>query len=160
MASDAIRVNGNQISWGSIVLKVGGARMFGWTSIDFGDKLEMTLAWGMGKHQAPRGRSRGKYTPDPVKLKGPKSTVHELRQSLADLSADGASYGTVEFEIVVQFSERDEPPITVEIERCRFAANRASHEESADPLQDEIEISCMKRRDDGLVLFDESEGSP
>lgn len=158
--SDAIRVNGNQVSWGSIVLKVGGERMFGFTSIDFGDKLEVVLAWGMGKHHAPRGRSRGKYTPDPVKLKGPKTSVQELRQMLADLSVDGASYGTVEFEIVVQFSEADEPPITVEIERCRFVANRASHEESADPLQDEIEISCMKIRHNGLVLFDESEGSP
>lgn len=158
--SDAIRVNGNQVSWGSIILKVGSERFHGFTSVDFGDKLEVILAWGMGKHQAPRGRSRGKYIPDPVKLKGPKTTVQELRQQLADLSSDGVSYGTVEFQITVQFSEDDEPPITVEIERCRFVANHAAHEESAEVLQDEIEISCMKIRTNGLVLFDESEGSP
>lgn len=158
--SDQIRVNGNQVSWGSIILKVGGDRFYGFTSIDFGDKLEVSLAWGMGKHQAPRGRSRGKYTPDPVKLKGPKTTVQALRQQLADLSTDDVSYGTVEFEITVQFSEADEDPITVEVERCRFVANHAAHEESAEVLQDEIEISCMKIRHNGLVLFDESEGSP
>lgn len=158
--SDAIRVNGNQVSWGSIVLKVGGERFFGFTSIDYGDKLEVAFAWGMGKHQAPRGRSRGKYIPDPVKLKGPKTSVQELRQQLADLSIDGVSYGTTEFHITVQFSEADEPPITVEIERCRFVGNHEAHEDGSEVLQDEIEISCMKIRRNDLVLFDESEGSP
>lgn len=158
--SDAVRVNGNQVSWGSIVLKCGLARYFGFTSIDYGDKVEVALAWGMGKHQAPRARSRGKYIPDPVKLKGPKTSAQILREQLAALSQDGRSYGTVEFDIVVQYSEANEPPITVEIERCRIVGNHEAHEEGSEILQDELEISCMKIRRNGMVLFDESEGAP
>jgi hypothetical protein len=158
--ADAVRINGNQVSWGSIILKVGGERFHGFTSLAYGDKRERTYAWGMGKHQAPRARSRGKYTPDPVKLAGPKSSMQLLRQKLADLSEDGFSYGDVEFEITAQYSERDEPPMTVEIERCVIVANSSQEEESADPLKEEIEISCMKIRRNGLVLFDESAGAP
>lgn len=158
--SDEIRVNGNQISWGSIILKIDSDRFFGFTGIDYGDKLEVALGWGMGKHQAPRSRSRGKYIPDPVKLKGPKGSAQSLRQQLADRSTSGTSYGTVEFDIVVQYSEDDEDPITVEIESCRFVGNHEAHEEGSEILVDEIELSCRKIRRNGLVLFDDSEGSP
>ena len=55
--SDVIRVNGNQVSWGSIVLKFNGQRFYGFTSISFSDKRERVHAYGMGRHHAPRGRS-------------------------------------------------------------------------------------------------------
>jgi hypothetical protein len=158
--ADKIRVNGNQMSWGSLIFKVAGERYTGFTSVDFGDKLEVVLAYGMGKHQAPRARSRGKYVPDPLKVKGPSTTVQALRQKLADLSQSGTSYGTIEFNGTLQYSEADEDPLTVEFERCRFVANRAAHEEGAEVLQDEVEISVMKIRRNGLVLFDDSQGSP
>lgn len=158
--ADSIRVNGNQVSYGSITLKIDSDKYFGFKSLSYSDKRERVKSWGMGKHQAPRGRSRGKYTPDNVKLGGPKATIQELREALAAKSADGKSYGDVEFEIVTQYTESDEIPMTVEIERCVWAANSSSEEESADPLFEEIEIDCMKIRRNGLVLFDESEGSP
>lgn len=158
--ADEIRVNGNQLSWGSIVCKIDQERYHGFTSIGYGDSRERVKGYGMGRHQAPRGRSRGKYTPDPVALKGAKSSVQALRKALAARSADGKSYGDVEFEIVVQYIEADETPITVEIERCVWTKNTTSEEEGPDPLSEEIEIDCMLIRRNGLTLFDESQGSP
>jgi hypothetical protein len=159
--ADTIRVNGNQLSWGSIIVKIDGERIYGFTSISYADKRERVKAYGMGRHHAPRGRSRGKYTVEPVKLGGWKGSVQALRQALADRATDQTSYGDVEFEIVVQYVEPgDEFPIQADIERCVWVGNSSSEEEGADPLKEEIEIDAMLIRRNGLTLFDASQGSP
>lgn len=158
--ADQKRINGNVLSWGSIKVKLNNETFYGFTSLSYGVKRERNYLWGMGVSQAPRGRTRGKYSVEPVKLKGPKSTVEALRQSLALLSVDGISYGDVEFEIVALYIERDEPEILVEIQDCVIVAESSSEEENPDPLQEEIEISCMRIFKNGLSLFDSSEGAP
>jgi hypothetical protein len=158
--ADEIRINGAQVSWGSIKVKIAGETFTGFTSLSYGDKLEVVTAYGMGKHQAPRGRSRGKYIVDPVKLGGPPSTMNAVRVKLASLSPDGSNYGQVEFLITAQYTETGEPPMTAEIEQCRYIANVENREEGAEVLKDEVEISAMKIRRNGLTLFDESEGAP
>lgn len=158
--SDAIRVNGNQLSWGSIVARLDGDRYFGFTAIKFADSRERAKAYGMSRSHAPRGRSRGKYSTEPVGLTGWTGSVQALRDALAAKSADGLSYGDVEFEVVVQYIEADETPITVEIERCVWTKNTTNNEEGPDPLSEEIELDCMLIRRNGKTLFDSSEGSP
>jgi hypothetical protein len=158
--SDQIRVNGNQLSWGSIVLKLDQDVFTGFTGISFADKRERVKAYGQGRHHAPRGRSRGKYTIEPVKLTGWKTSVQIFRTQLAARSPDGKSYGDVEFQIIVQYVETGEIPLTVAIERCVWVGSSSSDEESPDPLKEEIEIDAMLIRRNGLVLFDASQGSP
>lgn len=158
--ADQIRVNGNQHSWGSIVVKIDGDRYYGFTAIKYSDSRERVKAYGMGKHHAPRGRSKGKYAVEPVGLTGWKSSIQALREALAAKSSDGNSYGDVEFQIVVQYVETGENPITVELDRCVFTKNTSNEEEGPDPLSEEVELDCMKIRRNGKVLFDESEGSP
>lgn len=158
--ADEIRVNGNILSWGSIKIKLDGVPYYGFTSVSYSDKRERVKAYGMGKHHAPRGRSRGKYTVEPAKLGGPKDSIQRLREALAAKSANGSSYGDVEFEVVIQYFERDQIPITVQLERCVIVTNSSSEEESADPLKEEIELDVMKIYRNGLTLFDGSEGSP
>ena len=160
MAGDDIRVNGNALSWGSIKCKIDGVPYYGFKSVSYGDKRERVKGYGMGKHQAPRSRSRGKYTVEPAKLGGPKSSMQALREALAAKSQDGVSYGDVEFEVVIQYFEKNELPITVQLERCVIVSNSASEEEGGDPLSEEIELDVMKIYRNGLTLFDSSEGSP
>src|SRR5688572_8843595 len=109
--SDAIRVNQNTHSWGSIILKLDGERYYGCTAISYGDKRERTKGYGLGAHHAPRGRSAGKYTVEPVKLTMYRSSAQEFRNALAARSPDGISYGDVEFQIVVQTIEPGEIPL-------------------------------------------------
>jgi hypothetical protein len=157
MASDPIIVNGNQISWGSIVLKLNSERFTGFTAISFSDKRERVKAYGMGRSHAPRGRSRGKYTVEPVKLTGWKESVQIFRQALASLAPDGASYGDVEFQCLVQYIEPSEAEIDIEIDRCVWMTNTSSDEENPDPLKEEVEFDAMLIRRNGLVLFDQTE---
>ena len=155
--ADEIRVNGNQLSWGSIVVKVEGERFTGFTAISYGDSRERVKAYGMGRAQAPRGRSRGKYATDPVTLSGWKSTMQELRSTLANLG-DGESYGDTIFEIQVEYTEADDQPVSVTLEDCVWTKNTTSEEEGPDPLKEDIELDCMRIRRNGLVLFDNTEG--
>jgi hypothetical protein len=158
--SDQLRVNGNQYSWGSIVLKLDNDRFTGFTGITYADKRERVKAYGMGRHHAPRGRSRGKYSVEPVKLTGWRGSVQIFRQQLALRALDQRSYGDVEFQIILQYIESGELPLTVEIDRCVVTGNNASDEENPDPLKEELEIDPMLIRRNGLVLFDSSQGAP
>jgi hypothetical protein len=157
--SDQIRVNGNQVSWGSITCKVGGDLFTGFTGITFSDKRERVLAYGMGQHHAPRGRSRGKYTPEPVKITGWRSSIAALRAQLALLSLNQLSYGDVEFDVTCQYFElADGPPLIVIAEHCVWTSNNAPDEESPDPLKEEIECLPMFIRRNGMTLFDSTSG--
>jgi hypothetical protein len=158
--SDQIRVNGNQHSWGSIIVKIANERYTGFTAVKFADSRERVKAYGMGRHHAPRGRSRGKYQVEPVGLTGWKSSVQALREALAQQASDGNSYGDVVFQVVVQYVEDDDTSITVELEDCVWTKNTTSDEEGPDPLSEEIEIDCMRIRRNGKVLFDEGSGTP
>ena len=156
---DELRVNGAALSWGSLIAKADNERIEGWTSINYADKRERVKGTGMGPHQAPGRRSRGKYTVELVKVKGFKSSIAALRKYLAN-AAGGSSYGEYEFEFLLQGVEADETPIDVQIGRCCWSGDSSTHEENADLLQDEIEIDAMYIIRDGLTLFDGSQGSP
>jgi hypothetical protein len=160
MAGDSVRINGFIHSWGSIKVKIADEQYVGFTGLGFGDKLERVFAYGMGPHHAPRAQSRGKYSTEPVKLKGPPGSIQTLRSVLAAKSASGTSYGSVEFEVIAQFFTTGDVPITVQLESCLWAENASQHDESPDPLSEEITFTTMKVRRNGLVLFDDSEGSP
>jgi hypothetical protein len=155
--ADPIVVNNNQYSWGSIVFKLDGEIYTGFTKIDYSDKRERVQAYGMGRHQAPRGRSRGKYSAENVKVTGWKKSVQVLRKALADRASGGKSYGDVEFQGIVSYFEEDEGEMNVSLERLAWAANTASDEESADPLKEDFELNCMYISRNGLVLFDQSQ---
>lgn len=158
--ADQIRVNGNQLSWGSIRLVLDTETFTGFTGIAYADKRERVKAWGMGRHQAPRGRSSGKYTPDPVKLTGWKDSIQAFIAGLAQRAPDGSSYGNVEFTISVLYSKPPLPPTQVLITGCVIVGQSSSEEEGADPLKEELEIDCMAIRRNGLTLFDNTELAP
>lgn len=158
--SDQIRVNENQLSWGSIKVKIAGELYTGFFSLTYGDKRERVKAYGMGRHHAPRGRSRGKYTVDPVKIGGYRSSVQAVREALAAQSRDGLSYGDTECQIVATYFEADEIPIIAEINRCVWVSSTVTDSEDAENLKEEIEFDALLVRRNGLVLFDASEGNP
>lgn len=158
--ADQVRINGAMHSWSSVVLKIGGVRYTGVDSIGYGDKIERVYGYGMGRSHAPRGRSTGKYTPEPVKIRGAKSTIEAIRQQFALLSPDQKSYGIPEVDISLQFVEPTDSIMSVRIARCKIAAETTSHEENPDPLKDEIELSCMYVVRNGKTLFDSTQGLP
>lgn len=155
--ADQQRINGNAYSWSSIVLKIDGDRFYGFDSITYGDTRERTKGYGMGRSHAPRSRTSGKYIPDPVTLSGDKDAIRELRKKLAASSESGKSFGNTKFEIVVQYIEEDNSPMTDTLESCVMIKGTGGGEEGSDALSNDIEIDCMLVRWDGLTLFDDTQ---
>jgi hypothetical protein len=153
--ADSIRINGNAVSYGSIRVKFDGETFYGFTELTYGHKRERTYLWGMNKSQAPRGRSRGKYIPDPVKLKGPKSSCEALRTKLALRSPGGDSYGDTEFMIVAQYVEAGEPEMHVQITNCVIAAETETNSEGSEVMLEELEIMPMRVFKNGRSLYSE-----
>lgn len=158
--SDPVKVNGHLVSWSDIYFKVNGVPYYGIKSIGYGDSRAHTKGYGLGRHQAPRGRSAGKYETEPVSVTAEKATVAAVRKALAALSADGQTYGGIEFQVIVQYDDGRGNQFDHELEDCVFSKDAAKHEEGSDPLYEDIEFDCMRIRRDGLTLFDGSEGSP
>lgn len=156
--ADAARINGNLYSWSSIIFRIGGERWSGLASINYGDALERVKGYGMGRSHIPRGRSAGKYTTEPVTATGYKDSIQELRSILAAQASDGKSYGTVEFDIVIQFVEGDRDPVTDELLRCVWSKNSAKAEEGADPLKEDVEFDVMYIVRNGATLYDGRDG--
>ncbi len=156
--TDSLRINGNVVSWGSIILKIGNDRFTGFKAISYGDSRTREKVYGMGKSQAPRGRTRGKYEVEPVTLTAFKATAEALRKKLADLG-DGKSFGDTVFEIVVQYIEDNEEPRTDVLEDVVYVKTAASSEEGPDALVEELELDAMRIRWNGRTLFDESDGT-
>ncbi len=152
--ADQYRIPGNTLSWGSITATVDGEKYYGFTEVVFGDKRTREFVYGMATHQAPRGRTRGKYEPQEGKLKGPKSTVQALLTALASKSVSGRSFGDAEFEVVLNFSESDDTAITVVLESCTVDGVSSSHAEGPEALEDEVIINYRRIRRNDLYLFD------
>lgn len=163
--SDLLRVNGNIIGWGSVKFKVNNRSYAGFTEIGWGEKLESALQWGMGRHQAPQGSTAGKYTPDMVKVKGRYASVNALKKQIAALSPSGRSYGAIRFSGVVFYTEPgtiDTPGEShrVEFAGLKWAENTITNSEGSEAIMPEFSLQVLAIREDGLVLFDDSEGSP
>ncbi len=153
--ANEVRINGNVLSWGSVICRINGTPQHWLTSISYSEKRERSVVYGMGRHHAPRGRTLGKYSVENPKIKGPMADATGFVESLASQADDGASYGDVRFDIALQFVEESSgQSVTIEIEDCRIVGLSDSAEEGADALQTEIEIHAMRLRRNGKTLFD------
>ena len=158
--ADLQRVNGNLISWGSLTLKLGNELWSGVTEVTFSQKVEKTKGYGSGPHQGPRGRSKGKYTCEPVKLKMFLDSERELRMKLKALATDGRSYGTVTFDGELFFAEANLPAHHAIFYGLQWTSESVTASEGSEGIMSEIELDCMFMQRDGGTLFDSSAGFP
>lgn len=160
MSIDQISVNGNAESWGYLVFKFMGQRFWGFTGVEFSDKITEALGYSSGRHHAPTRRSAGKYEIDPVKVTGYPTSLQAFREVLAAFSETGTSYGSVEFEATLQTVLPSGNPLQADFSRCRWISNGASWQEDAEVQKEDFTIQPMRVARNGLVLFDDSEGRP
>ena len=155
---DVFRRNGYEVSWCSAAAKIDNDEFFGFTAVDYEEKLERAFARGMGKDGAPRGMTRGLYSVEGSSVKMYKSSALALLEALARKSRDGKSYGQASFFFSLQYVE-DDISITEELYGCKIAGRKASVSQSADALVDELPITVLYAKlttpnIQGMTLFD------
>jgi len=153
--ADQVTINGSQMSWASLTVRVHGMLLSGFTALSYDDKREQALLWGAGHAQTPRGKTSGQYTPGVCKITGYVSTTQEMRALLAKLSPSGSSYGGVEFQVVAQFIELgSEEAQTAVLGRCTWVSNSASFQQGTDGLVEDVEFQPMWITRNGLSLYE------
>lgn len=153
MSLDRKRINGNVYSWGSIVAKCNGEEFSGLIGVTYSQKRERSKQYGTGRHQAPRGRTRGKYSAE-AKITVVRGTMSDFINFLASQASDGISYGDVSFQLTIQFVEDDETPMLVECLDCVIASEDSTDDEGNESLKDEVGIDVMRIRKNGKTLYD------
>lgn len=154
--SDTVRINGNQIGWASMSLKINGQAYTGITAIEYGDKRTRTLAYGMARHGGPRGRPPGKYEPDPFAITAWTSTAATIRKDLAQRSPDGVSFGNVVCSIILQYVETSDGIVMIEAQDATLGEISASNEEGPDATSEKLVFQPLRILRNGLSLFDSS----
>lgn len=150
---DLKKINGNDLSWGSCTIRIGGARIYGPEEIDFGDKRVRNLVWGMDRAQAPRARTRGEYQPDEGRILVPMSSAVLMRQALA-AAIGSTSYGDAEFLIDLQWREFGNAPFNaVQLIDTVITADKASAKRGPDVQYEEFGIQYKKIKRNGLTLY-------
>lgn len=157
MAIDELRVNGNLIGWGSHLFKLDGERVIGVTAVAWDQSRERAYGYGMNRAHAPIAATAGKYTPGVVKMTMYKHTASAVRARLASLAEDGVSYGNVRVPGFLQYVEGDKVT-TIDFEEMAVVKDGGSDEENPDPTKEEWEFQVMRIKNDGLTLYDSTEG--
>lgn len=154
--ADSARVNGVTIGWSSISQKIDGAGYSGGTDIEYGDGVEQTQTYGMGKHYGPRGRTRGKYSCKPYVFTAFVATAREIRAAIA-AKAGTKGISNYPVQIVLQFIEPDDgQTVTVEAFDCTLTDNEGSHSEGPDGLMEKLTFQPLRMKRNGIALYDTS----
>lgn len=154
--ADSVRINGLQISWASVKLKIDGEPYSGVTAVEYADGIELSYAYGMARHHAPRGRTAGRYTPEPMVITAFMATSKAIQQALAS-RAGGRGVSTVEVPIVLQYIEKDDAVITIEALSSRLVKIEGGAEESPDATTEKLTFMPMRYLRDGVALHDTTE---
>ncbi len=153
---ESILVNGKTYDHSCSRLDVFGMKVVGFTSIDYGDKIERGEA--RGASQVALGVTKGKYTTDPCKITLHKSSAAELRKHIAGQSRTGNSTGNVKGTIVVQFVDDELGVQTHELIDCRMNnPGTGSSKEGSDPLTEDVEFYVRLIKRNGVTLFESDE---
>lgn len=152
--TDIIRVNSTIFSWNSTSMKIALTPYNGIMSIDYEEKRERKVVYGMKRDGKPLGKTSGKYSVPSVSLKMLRTTWEKLSTDLTVLGL--GSIGDAEFPMLFQAYEpvlTTDLPQTVLFENCTIDGIKHSHAEGTDELTTELEIGCLQLTQNGKRLW-------
>lgn len=157
--SDQVLVNGNVLSRASCTLKMNGEPFYAWQTIEFGDKRERAYAYGANRAYKPLGKTKGKYTPDPLVIGFLEHASDSVLSSLASLAPDGVSVGEPSVLWALSIDEPGVASVLIEVEGCTLAEASASVEETADGIVEKLTWMPMGVKRNGRTLYDSATGN-
>jgi hypothetical protein len=150
--SDRILYNGNLVGWSSYLLKINGLSYTNLTEVSDGDKLERAYGYGMSRSHKPIGKTPGKYTPDPLKIKFYQHSRGLLMNDLVQTSPDNSLANVPDFPVFLQYLERETTSSTLFVD-CSVTSIVESITESNEGVMCEVEFMPLYIERDGITLF-------
>ncbi len=137
-------VNGRLISYGHHRLTFFGDLVDGIQSISWGHSRKRPKGYGADPAKGERGRGKGKYEVDVLKIKGHTDTIGKLQVRFAQ-EAGKADITDVKCPIVLQYDTNDDDgnggdEFVYSFRDCQWETDSGTAEDG-DPLQEEVELS-------------------
>jgi hypothetical protein len=160
--ADTVRVNGALYDQGSTELKIAGEPVYGYNAVAWSQKRTRVKGYSQGKDRAPKGRTRGKYEVENLKITVYRKTASEIKKLFASRASDGQSYGNPDdVPIVFQYieDESNQAPVLVEFIDCAVASDGGNSEEDGpDMVEMEFDYMRLDETIDGqkVTLYDAS----
>lgn len=152
---ESVLINGRAYDFTSAKLYVFGMKIVGFTSVDYGDKVERAEV--RGASQVPLGTTRGKYSCDPCKITLLKSSSNELRSFLA-IQAGPRAMSDIKGTIVLQFIDASMGVQTVTLKDCQVnVPGTSSSKEGTEALTEDWEFYVRLIDRGGMTLYSKLE---
>jgi hypothetical protein len=157
MSLDFERVDFNPHSWSSLIWTINGHQIFGATAISpIKWKRERVDGYGMGRSHAPRTYSNGKVSFENLKVKCYSDSVEAIRDYYASFAADRRSFTNPKLTHTIEYIEADNfNNKIVRLEAVSWVDEGGSHDESPDPLFEELEFKYLRCYINGKSPADE-----
>ena len=142
-------INGNRYSWSSIEIRVGGKLYRGIKEIAYSVSLEPGDVRGTLAQRG--GRTRGDYKPEGSMT----MFLQEYNEFITDL---GPGFMEREFDVVAQYSDRNQPVVTDKLVSCRIKKADKSHSQGPDALIVKLDLDIMFIVENGISPIDNPQG--
>ena len=151
--TDILRINNLIVGWNSASFYIDGLDPYnGITSINYEQKRERKVVYGMRRDGTPLGKTSGKYSVPNVSITFLRDSYDKLTTYLT-LKGLG-SYGDAEFAFSLLYSEPKAGTIISIIGTgCTIDGEKDSQQEGTDELVTEVEIGCLSILRNGKPLY-------
>jgi hypothetical protein len=152
VADDTVRIRGKAFSAASVVLRVAGLRLSGWSAIDWDQKRERKMVFPQDETQEPDAITKGKTTPGVLKITMRRETAQLVKEHLAS-KAGSTSYGDAEgWGTTLQYVEGTKKPVVLEFRNQWWASGAGSEKDGIDESNENVELGFLKLLENGLTL--------
>ena len=145
------RVNNVILSWNSMTTKIDGDPYEGIIGLDYDQGRERKIVYGQRKDGTPLGKTSGRYSVKPVKLRMLRDSADTFTDYLTTQGL--GSYGDAVFQINCQYVEPGSKPITVILTGCTVDDENDVNAEGVDELVTEFTIGALACIKNGKRLW-------
>lgn len=149
--TDILRVNSTVFGWNSHTAKFDAIPYNGILSVDYEQKRERKVVWGMKRNGTPLGKTSGKYSVAGCTVRMLVDSYDKLTDQLT-LKGLG-SYGDAEFLFGLQLLEPRQKPLILMFSGCTIDGEKDAVAEGTDEAAVDVEIGALSMTRNGKRLW-------
>ena len=163
--AEILRVGGRQYGWNSCLARVDGQLWQGFTSVDWGEKMDVETVYSQTQDGVPLGDTGGQYSVETFTFKMITEYWEQLKLYLStapgfngERGAPG-SYGETKFHFQLSIFEvflGAQFPITIDAVPCRVMSAKGAAAKGAAVLETEVACWVRQMTINGLTLYSPS----
>jgi hypothetical protein len=163
---EILRHGGRQYDWSATLIQIDGFPRRGFTSFDFGEKLDVETVYSQTQDGVPLGDTRGQYSVESFTLKmlteywegfeGLKDYLSNQSPGFNGERGPFGNYGLTKFHFQLSVSDDylpNAPSIHYDAVPCRIISAKPAGAKGAAALETELGLWCQQIKVNGMTLY-------